>query len=108
VPTRILEYQNGKRHDYEVKPEDFGIEPLPFTAVSAPNGVACTAIARDMLAGEPKTEHYQLVLVNAAFIYTKFVKNIPLPEAYQKMEALLRTGIMGTTLASFTPAEIVQ
>ncbi len=98
APTRILEYYDGNRYDYEVKPEDFGIEPLPFSAVSAPNGAACTTIARDMMAGVPKSDHYQLILVNAAFIYTRFIEKIPLPEAYQKMEKLLRAGVMGAVL----------
>ena len=102
APTRVLEYRNGQRLDYEIKPEDFGITPVPFADVSAPNGAACTDIAKAMMAGVPQSEHYKLVLVNAAFIYSKFVEDIPLPEAYQLMESRMRSGAMGAAFAGIS------
>lgn len=95
TPTRVLEYREGRRWDYEITPEDFGIQPLPFAAVSAPNGQACTDIARRLMDGLVEGAHYQLVLVNAAFIYSRFVAPLPLPEAYRLMEQRLREGRMG-------------
>lgn len=101
MPTRVLEYRDGKKQDYEIAPQDFGIEALPFEAVSAANPEECLAIARAMLSGTPSTEHYKLVAANAAFIYTKFIKEIPLPEAYQKMKGLIFEGAMGKVLEKY-------
>jgi anthranilate synthase/phosphoribosyltransferase len=100
-PTRVLEYRDGVRSEYTVRPEDFGLEPLPFEAVSAGSGEESTAIAKAMLAGVPATEHYQLVAVNAAFIYSKLVEDIPLPEAYQRMKSLIFNGVMGEVLERY-------
>jgi anthranilate synthase/phosphoribosyltransferase len=110
--TRILEYNNGKKYDYELKPEDFGLKPLPFHAVSAANPDECLSIARKIIAGVPDTAHYMLVAANAAFIYTRFMEPIPLPEAYKKMEGMIFSGAMQEVLErylqTFTaqPAEI--
>ncbi|MFN0215004.1 MAG: anthranilate phosphoribosyltransferase [Saprospiraceae bacterium] len=101
APTRVLEFRDGKKLEYEIGPEDFGIAPLPFHAVSAPNPENSLSIARQMLDGAPDTEHYKLVAVNAAFIYSKFVEDIPLTDAYQKMEKLIFEGIMGQLLARY-------
>jgi anthranilate phosphoribosyltransferase len=57
-----------------------------------------------MLAGQPTTEHYKLVAANAAFIYTKFVEEIPLPEAYRQMEKLIFEGVMGQVLEQYKAA----
>lgn len=113
APTRVLEYHNGKKEDYEICPEDFGIETLPFHAVSAPNPEISLAIARKMLAGIPDSEHYKLVAVNAAFIYTRFIEPIPLIEAYRKMEKMIFSGVMGEVLDAYKsaislPAPLIQ
>lgn len=100
--TRILEYNHGKKYDYELNPEDFGIEPLPFHAVSASNPAECLSIARKIIAGVPDTPHYMLVAANAAFIYTRFVEPISLPAAYQKMEALIFSGALEQLLEKYT------
>lgn len=101
APTRVLEYRDGEKRDYEISPRDFGLSPLPFEAVSAANPEECLQIAQAMLAGVPTTEHYKLVAANAAFVYTKFVEAIPLPEAYEKMERLIFEGAMGEVLEKY-------
>jgi anthranilate synthase/phosphoribosyltransferase len=37
APTRVLEYRDGKRYDYEISAADFGLEPLDFKVLSAAN-----------------------------------------------------------------------
>ncbi|MCK6691039.1 MAG: anthranilate phosphoribosyltransferase [Thermoanaerobaculia bacterium] len=101
APSRVLEYFNGQRREYEIEPAGFGIRPLPPEAVSAANPAECLAIARAMIAGAPTTEHYKLVAANAAFIYTRFLEDIPLPEAFRKMERLVFSGAMGEVLERF-------
>lgn len=104
APTRILEYKDGKRLDYEIRPEDFGLTPLPFQAVSAANPAECLSIARAMMAGNPDTAHYKLVAINAAFVYARFVEEIPLPQAYRKMEQWILEGKMGKVLDRYLSA----
>jgi anthranilate synthase/phosphoribosyltransferase len=104
APTRILEYRDGKKQDYEITPQDFGLEPVPFVALSANNPEACFEIAQAMIAGKPESEHYKLVAANAAFIYSRFVENIPLPDAYRKMEALIFEGALEKTLSAYLRA----
>jgi anthranilate synthase/phosphoribosyltransferase len=87
-PTRILEYRNGVRMEYEVCPEDFGIQRLPFSAVSTANAAESLKVAETILDGETQTQHHKLVLINAAFIYSKFVEPLTFPDAYKKMEAM--------------------
>jgi anthranilate synthase/phosphoribosyltransferase len=102
--TRILEFHKGKRQEYEISPQDFGLETLPFEALSAANPAESLAIAKAILAGVPTTEHYKLVAANAAFIYTRFVEEIPLREAYSKMERHIFEGALGTVLEKYTAA----
>ena len=102
--TRVLEYRDGQRREYVIAPADFGIEPLPPEAVSAANPDECLAIARAMLAGVPDTGHYKLVAANAAFIYTRFVEDMPLPEAFRKMKGLIFSGAMGEVLERYLSA----
>lgn len=101
APTRVLEYRHGQKRDYKITPQDFGLSPLPFEAVSAANSDECLAIAKAMIAGVPATEHYKLVAANAAFIYAKFVEEIPLSEAFRKMERLIFDGAMGEVLEKY-------
>lgn len=101
APTRVLEYRDGKKQDYEISPEDFGLTTLPFSALSAPSHVKCLSIAHVMLSGKPNSEHYKLVAVNAAFVYSKFIEEIPLPDAYRKMEKLILNGAMGKVLEKY-------
>ncbi len=101
APTRVLEYRDGKKYDYEIRPQDFGFDTLPFEAVSADNQDICMAIAQDILAGRAGSQHYKLVAANAAFIYSKFVEDIPLPEAFLKMEKLIFSGVLGEVLEQY-------
>jgi anthranilate phosphoribosyltransferase len=101
APTRVLEYRDGQAFDYQISPQDFGLEPMPFAAVGADNQEVCIAVAQDMLAGRPVGQHYKLVAANAAFIYSKFVEDIPLPEAFQKMEQLIFSGVLGQVLEQY-------
>jgi anthranilate phosphoribosyltransferase len=98
----VREYCNGQRTHYTLAPADFGIEPVPFEMLSAANAANCVDVARDMLTGNVFSEHYKLVIANAAFIYHKFVDPaVSLPDAYQTMEALLRSGAMGEQLSQY-------
>jgi anthranilate phosphoribosyltransferase len=100
-PTRVLEYRDGERRDYEISPSDFGLAPLPFSAVSAASPDECLGIARAIIAGRLTGAHHQLVAINAAFVYSRFVENIPLPAAYEKMQRLIFDGVMEEVLEQY-------
>ncbi|MCB0534592.1 MAG: anthranilate phosphoribosyltransferase [Saprospiraceae bacterium] len=102
--TRILEFHEGKRREYEITPQDFGLKTISFEAVSSANPAQSLAIAQAMLAGVPSTEHYKLVAANAAFIFTRFVKEMPLQGAYRKMEKHIFEGAMGAVLDRYKTA----
>jgi anthranilate synthase/phosphoribosyltransferase len=104
APTRILEYKDGKKNDYEVSPVDFGLEIIPFSALSAATSEECLALAQNIINGNPKTEHWKLVAANAAFIYSKFVEPLPLPLAFKKMEKLIFEGTLGKVLSDYKQA----
>ncbi len=108
APTRVLEYKAGKRHEYTLQPEDFGIAAVPFAAVGATTPADSMAIAQAMLQGRTDTAHHQLVLVNAAFIYTKFVQEIPLPDAYRLLKNRLEAGALGKVLEAIVPGMIME
>lgn len=99
-----MEYRDGVRTDYQLQPQDFGLEPIPFEALSAANPAACLQIAQEIIAGKPTSEHFKLIAANAAFIYTRFVEDIPLTDAYQKMATLIQKGVMQSTLHQYQAA----
>jgi anthranilate phosphoribosyltransferase len=74
---------------------------LPFSAVSADKAEDCLVLAKKIIEGNPNSEHWKLVAINAAFIYSKFVEPLPLPEAYQKMEKLIFSGAMTEVLNEY-------
>jgi hypothetical protein len=41
------------------------------------------------------------VAINAAFVYSRFVENIPLPAAYEKMQRLIFDGVMEEVLEQY-------
>ncbi len=107
-PTRVLEFRDGKKSEYTLQPEDFGVTTQPFSAVSAANAAASTAIAQAMMAGKTDTAHHQLVLINAAFIYQKFVQDMPLPEAYNRLKTALKQGTMAKILDALLQTQPVS
>lgn len=102
--TRVLAYEHGERRDMELRPQDFGIDPVPFEAVAANEPADKLAIARAFLEGRPETEHHKLVLVNAAFVESKFQSGLTLPEAYANMEERLRRGEAMSVLRNYAEA----
>lgn len=103
-PTRVLEYRDGIKTEYSLHPQDFGLEPIPFEAFSAANPATCLKIAQEIITGKPTSRHFKLIAANAAFIYTRFVEDIPITDAYKKMENLIQEGVMQNTLQQYQAA----
>jgi anthranilate synthase/phosphoribosyltransferase len=100
-PTKVLEFYQGERSAYTLYPSDFDLEPIPFEQLSAANAESCIQIAQDMIDGVPNTPHHRLVAANAAFIYTKFMKKMPLPDALRLMEEQIHSGALNTILQEY-------
>ncbi|MGB0521607.1 MAG: anthranilate phosphoribosyltransferase [Flammeovirgaceae bacterium] len=101
APTHVKIYKDGARKEIILKPEDFGIETIPFEHVKSEGQEENIRVAEELMRGELKSEHFQLIAVNAAFIYAEFVEEMPLPEAYQKMIAALKKGELGKHLEQY-------
>lgn len=101
-PTRVLEYKNGERREYQLQPKDFGIERASLDSLLAETTEAKLKIAKGIVGGACHTEHLKLVLVNAAFIHRSFQEPVlSLPEAYKKMEAVYQSGKMKSLISDY-------
>ena len=63
-PTLIGELKDGEIHEYQIKPEDFGIEPSPIIALQVANPAESIARMKAVLANEPGPSQ-DIVLLNA-------------------------------------------
>jgi len=102
--TQVRSFKDGKRKSFTLKPEDFGIETVPFDLLKCDNKQENIQIAEKMLEGNLDTEHYKLVAANAAFIYSEFKESMDLKEAYQLMVDTLKSGDLATQLEQYKGA----
>ena len=63
-PTRVGELRDGEVHEYQIKPEDFGIKPAPISALQVANPAESIARMQAVLANEPGPSQ-DIVLLNA-------------------------------------------
>ena len=63
-PTLVGELRDGEIHEYQIKPEDFGIAPAPISALQVANPVESIARMKAVLANEPGPS-LDIVLLNA-------------------------------------------
>lgn len=104
APTLVKTFKNAVRKEYVLKPEDFGIDTIPFDLVKSDRQEDNIRIAEEILSGQLLSEHYKLIAVNAAFIYNEFVKETPLKEAYKLMVETMKSGKLATHLAKYQEA----
>lgn len=81
--TFVTELSNQKIRSYTITPEKFGIKRANFIEIQGGDPLLNTRIARDILAGQCKTRHLDLVLVNTA-LALKLVDQVKtLKEGYE-------------------------
>jgi anthranilate phosphoribosyltransferase len=68
-PTRVVELSGDGFDAYDVRPEDFGIEPVEDAAVGAGTPDENASVLRSVLAGDPGTPRSMAVINAAAAIY---------------------------------------
>lgn len=100
--TQVYHYENGKREKMVLSPEDFGINAVPFEALKCDNKEDNIRIAKEMLNGNLNSEHYKLVAVNSAFIYSYYKEKMDLKEAYTLMENTIQSGVLKQHLKQYT------
>jgi indole-3-glycerol phosphate synthase / phosphoribosylanthranilate isomerase len=64
--TRVVELCDGEIKSYEIRPEDFGVEPCEFEEIAGGDRDFNLKMAEDILGGRSQSRHLDLVLVNAA------------------------------------------
>lgn len=63
-PTMVGELKEGEIREYQIKPEDFGIQPAPISALQVANPAESVARMKAVLANEPGPS-LDIVLLNA-------------------------------------------
>ena len=63
-PTLVGELKDGEVREYQIKPEDFGIQPAPISALRVANPAESIARVKAVLANEPGPS-LDIVLLNA-------------------------------------------
>jgi len=63
-PTLVGELKDGEVREYQIKPEDFGIAPVPISALQVANPAESIARMKAVLANEPGPSQ-DIVLLNA-------------------------------------------
>ncbi len=65
-PTRVTELDHGITKEFEIRPEDFGLAPLPSGVLKGQTAAHNAAILRQVLSGEPHPSRDAFVLNGAA------------------------------------------
>lgn len=72
APTDVSELKNGDVINYQIFPSDFGLNTVDFDSIISSSNDYNSLIAEEIINGKNQTQHRNLVLINAAFIYSKF------------------------------------
>lgn len=80
--TDVVELRNGEIFEYQISPEDFGIEECQFSEIEGGDAEKNLQIARDILAGNCKSRHADLVYINCALTLKLVDKVATLREGY--------------------------
>ena len=68
-PTAVAELKNGKVVAYEIKPEDFGLEPQPLSSIVVNDSAQSLAMIKSVFTGEQGPAHNALAMNAGAGLY---------------------------------------
>ncbi|MDH5751101.1 MAG: anthranilate phosphoribosyltransferase [Deltaproteobacteria bacterium] len=69
-PTHVVEQNKGDISTYEIRPQDFGMEPVPLAELTLPDKETSIATARSVIKGQGPAHQENMVVLNAgAAIY---------------------------------------
>ena len=80
--TDVVELVDGEIKEYQISPADFGIESCSFDEISGGDSEKNIQIAREILSGNCKTRHADLVYINSALALYLVGKVKTLREGY--------------------------
>lgn len=91
--THVVELRDGEYESFVLTPADFGIQEASFEEIKGGNAQYNTDVAQSILAGECRSRHEDLVLVNTALaLYLADVVS-DVREGYQIAKKALREGL---------------
>ena len=91
APTLVAELQNGQIREYEIRPEDFGLDAQPPQGIRVATPAESVAIVRAVLAGQPGQAQDIVALNAGGALYAAGVA-ASLAEGVQQARAAIASG----------------
>ena len=91
APTLVAELQNGQIREYEIRPEDFGLDTQPPQGIRVATPAESVAIVRAVLAGQPGQAQDIVALNAGGALYAAGVA-ASLVEGVQQARAAIASG----------------
>ena len=108
-PTTIIELKHGKIQEYEINPEDFGIEPVKgFVEIESKSPEENIRIANDIIGGADNTRRTDLVLINSALAISLSDESKSLEESYKLAKQSIESGKAQNILNSYRTPSVLS
>ncbi len=102
APTRVSVLEGGRVEDRVVRPEEFGVAPLPLTALAGGDANENATAIRAILEGRPHPATEAIVLNAAAALVV--ARGMPPREAANEVREIIRSGRARATLEIWAAA----
>lgn len=100
--TEIFELKNGNITNYQISPLDFNLTYIHFDKIIPLSIYENITIAKKIIEGNDISEYTNLVLMNAAFIYSKFCSSkINFINSFNLIFSFLKKGKVQKTLENY-------
>ena len=100
--TEVVEMINGKIKTYKLRPEDFGLKTVKFSQIAGGSEAFNVQITNEILNGQCKTEHINLVLANVALSLKFMGKVSTYPEGVKKAREIIDSGLAKDRLDQYS------
>lgn len=90
--TLVAELRDGEAREYRLHARDFGLQTVPVSEISPPNGMSKGEFSLKILKGEIKGSPLSMVLANAALLFYLAEKSTDLKECYAMAEEVQASG----------------
>lgn len=102
APTRVSVLEDGRVDERVIRPEDFGVDPLPLTALAGGDASENASAIRSILDGSPHPASEAIVLNAAAALVV--ARGLPPREAAGEAREVIRSGRARATLETWADA----
>ncbi|MCA9583594.1 MAG: anthranilate phosphoribosyltransferase, partial [Myxococcales bacterium] len=100
-PTRVAALRDGEITEFSVRPEDFGMDPVPAGSIGGGDAEENAGIARAVLEGTP-SPYRDAVVINAAAALMVAGRATDMPAARAMAEGVIDDGRARSTLESWS------